>query len=88
MVSLPLFLLLAAVFFSMLIGRTVRESQGHGSHHDRTARPASAADPVCGMPVAPEEAYTKRRAGHTYHFCSRKCLDRFEVNPDEYQIGP
>jgi len=82
-----MFLLVAAVIFSVLISSAAREGQGHRSHQDGTARPGLAADPVSGMPVAPDEGYTKRHAGHTYHFCSKSCLDRFEANPDEYRIA-
>jgi YHS domain-containing protein len=84
---LPMFLLVAAVIFSVLISSAAREGQRHRSHQDGTARPRLAADPVCGMPVAPDEGYAKRHAGHTYHFRSKSCLDRFEANPDEYRIA-
>jgi len=42
-------------------------------------------DPVCGMQVTPD-----RNAGacefrhHTYYFCSRTCLKKFQSNPAEY----
>jgi YHS domain-containing protein len=88
MEAMPLFLLIAAICFSALIGGAAREGHGDRTHNDRTAPPAFAADPVCGMAVAPDEAYTKRHAGHTYHLCSKKCLDLFEVNPEAYRVAP
>ena len=87
MQGLPMFQLVAAVIFLVLISSAAREDQGHRSHQNGTARPGLAADPVCGIPVAPDEGYTKRHAGHTYHFCSESCLDRFEANPDESRIA-
>jgi len=39
-------------------------------------------DPVCGMPVSPEEgAFTAEHDGRVYHFCSRACRDRFVAAP-------
>nr|WP_314441966.1 heavy metal translocating P-type ATPase [uncultured Sphingomonas sp.] len=43
------------------------------------------ADPVCGMSVDP--ATTPHHAEHdgqTYHFCSVKCRERFELRPELY----
>lgn len=85
MEALPLFLLLAAVFISVLVASAAHADHRHERHADQTVRSALAADPVCGMTVDPDEAYNRRYAGRTYHFCSMKCLDRFEVNPDGYQ---
>ncbi len=83
-------LLFAALFyFIMRFGcgaHMVHGHGGHGSHHDQASK-SSATDPVCGMPVGPVEGYTKRYAGRTYHFCSKKCLDTFEANPDKYEIA-
>lgn len=85
------FLLFAAFFYVMMrFGCGAHMVHGHGrhtsspEHADQTSR---AIDPVCGMPVAPDEGYTKRYADHTYHFCSKKCLDTFEANPDKYSIA-
>lgn len=85
MEALPLFLLLAAVFFSILVASTARAGHRHELHEDEAVRSGLAVDPVCGTTVAPGQAYNRRHAGRTYHLCSMKCLDRFEVNPDAYQ---
>jgi YHS domain-containing protein len=83
-------LLFAALFYFMMRfgcgAHMVHGHGGHGSHPDQASE-SSATDPVCGMPVGPDEGYTKRYAGRTYHFCSKKCLDTFETNPDKYQIA-
>src|SRR5476649_114401 len=44
-----------------------------------------AIDPVCGMKVKVAAAKnTTRHAGHTYYFCSPKCLGNFTGDPDKY----
>jgi YHS domain-containing protein len=81
-------LMFAALFYVMMrfgCGAHMVHGHGaHGSHHDRAS---ATIDPVCGMSVAPDDGYTKRHAGQTYHFCSRKCLDTFEANPDKFNIA-
>ncbi len=43
------------------------------------------ADPVCGMTVDPEEAYSKvEHEGDVFYFCSRKCEEEFKKNPEKY----
>jgi Cu+-exporting ATPase len=44
----------------------------------------TAKDPVCGMEVQPDEGYAKMLQGRQYRFCSRKCLDQFEAEPQRY----
>ena len=42
-------------------------------------------DPVCGMDVDPEKTkhhFVNKR--QEYHFCSEKCLTRFQESPDQY----
>ncbi|MDH5461132.1 MAG: copper-translocating P-type ATPase [Candidatus Bathyarchaeota archaeon] len=42
-------------------------------------------DPVCGMNVKPEEAYSKiEHEGYVFYFCSKKCEERFDENPKKY----
>jgi len=41
-------------------------------------------DPVCGMTVATDKPHHLEHAGQHYRFCSRHCLDKFQVNPDAY----
>ena len=60
---------------------------GHGSHGKHTANEGTVSpskDPVCGMLVSGETGYSKTIDGHEYRFCSRQCLDQFEVNPQRY----
>ena len=76
------------------------EHEHHGDeHHDHqhadqahavhgAAAPSKAQlvkDPVCGMDVDPHTA--KHRAefgGRTYYFCSARCRERFEAEPQKY----
>ncbi len=41
-------------------------------------------DPVCGMNVADDSPHHLELAGQHYRFCSKKCLDKFQVNPAAY----
>ena len=59
-----------------------------GVHHgdaDKAAEVALAIDPVCGMKVNPATA--KHRFAHQdqdYFFCSGRCRERFEAEPQKY----
>jgi Cu+-exporting ATPase len=51
--------------------------------------PKKLKDPVCGMDVNPATARFKiEHAGKDYFFCSKGCLDKFQVNPDKILAGP
>jgi P-type Cu+ transporter len=58
-----------------------------GGHHGETdkAAAATAIDPVCGMRVDPATA--KHRTSYKakdYFFCSSRCRDRFEADPEKF----
>jgi len=59
-----------------------------GGKHDHEATPAEATfaiDPVCGMKV--NRATAKHRfsyQGEEYQFCSGRCRERFEAEPEKY----
>src|SRR5687768_7488075 len=61
-------------------------------HHDAAPRQehgTMVTDPVCGMKVDTRTATHHYRLGETdYYFCSARCLDRFEANPDQYLNPP
>jgi YHS domain-containing protein len=44
-------------------------------------------DPVCGMKVDSASPHAATHDGHTYHFCSEACRDRFEANPSQYSAS-
>ena len=59
--------------------------EGHAGHGGGHANPeGSAKDPVCGMEVEPGKGYSKIHEGLEYRFCSRKCLDKFDKEPQHY----
>jgi len=42
-------------------------------------------DPVCGMVVDPRKAvYKTVYKGEVYYFCSKRCKDLFERDPEYY----
>jgi Cu+-exporting ATPase len=46
-------------------------------------------DPVCGMMVDPQKAAGKvEHAGKTYYFCSPRCQERFEKEPEKFLAAP
>lgn len=59
--------------------------QQHRNHKENSTTAIPTKDPVCGMNVEPETA--KGRAdfqGKTFFFCSTKCKEKFDRNPDQY----
>jgi YHS domain-containing protein len=61
-----------------------------GAIRDRKAEPHSwVRDPVCGMRVDEWTAtLITDYGGEKVVFCSQRCLDRFEANPEAYASGP
>jgi len=46
-------------------------------------------DPVCKMKVMPETAAGSHKyKGRTYYFCSRRCVERFRANADQFLVSP
>lgn len=41
-------------------------------------------DPVCGAFVPRSQTIDLKRNKETHYFCSQKCLQEFEQNPDRY----
>jgi YHS domain-containing protein len=42
-------------------------------------------DPVCGMKMDEDDAYAgEEHKGEVYHFCSRKCHEAFQKEPDKF----
>jgi YHS domain-containing protein len=78
-------LLLYALFFYLMMrfGCGAHMVHGHGHGHEGHGE-GSAKDPVCGVSVEPGRGYTMNYQGRVRHFCSRKCLDSFEAEPQRY----
>lgn len=43
-------------------------------------------DPVCRVPVNPRRAVRRQMHGRTFYFCSVACAQRFEADPDGFQV--
>ncbi len=44
-------------------------------------------DPVCGMKIEPERAYSKvEHEGYVIYFCSKNCEEKFKKNPKKYLL--
>jgi Cu+-exporting ATPase len=62
----------------------------HGHHHGHDAAVTTVAagkpftDPVCGMKVSANPDKTIDYQGTAYHFCSAKCMEKFNARPDAY----
>ena len=82
-------LMFAAFFYLMMrFGCGAHMVHGHGAlgGHDSGGVPdGSLKNPVCGMDVTSgAAAYVERHQGRQYRFCSRKCLDQFDADPQRY----
>ncbi len=77
MESLLLFLLVGACIWMML-----RMHKGHAEGTGHMLAPG--VDPVCGMQVEADQGYAHCHQGRLYRFCSRRCLERFDTEPDRY----
>ena len=73
-------------------GRTFRFCSAHCrekfvAEPTRYVKPAArddAKDPVCGMTVTPDSPHAATHDGRVYRFCSAKCRDKFEAEPERY----
>jgi YHS domain-containing protein len=82
-------LLFAAFFYLMMrFGCGAHTVHGHVEHSGQGADTGeghdAAKDSVCGMEVRAGEGYAMTQGGRQYRFCSRRCLDQFEAEPQRY----
>lgn len=80
-------------YFMMHYGCGGHRAHGeHGGHGNRelagtttnSIQVTSVDDPVCGMSVGPRQGYSEIYQGRQYRFCSRRCLDQFDQEPQRY----
>ena len=84
--------LLFAVFFYLMMRFGCGAHMVHGGHgghgggerEEHQPSTGSATDPVCGMAVEPGRGYSETYGDRQFHFCSRKCLDKFDAEPRRY----
>ena len=59
-------------------------------HHHEETKPRDAGkqplkDPVCGMNITAESAFSKQEyGGRTFYLCSARCLEKFRSDPSKY----
>lgn len=58
---------------------TPRDQAFHEHHHPGPNPGQPFTDPVCGMKVAAHARKEMPHEGHTYHFCSAKCMHGFRA---------
>jgi len=91
---------IGALFYWMMrkggCGMHAGHSHGSHGHHEgghgmaagssaHEAHRASERDPVCGMPVEPDQAAGMRQVrGRTFYLCSADCLAKFDRDPEGY----
>jgi YHS domain-containing protein len=84
---ISLLLFAAFFYFMMRFGCGSHMVHGHHRHEDHKGHEgpqADSKDPVCGMEVAPDTGYSEKYQSREYRFCSRKCLDQFDTNPQQF----
>lgn len=75
--------LLFAVFFYFMMRHGCGAHTTHGNH-DKKSEKNSVIDPVCGHKVEDDQGYGKLQDGHLYRFCSKECLDSFDLEPEKF----
>jgi len=81
------FLLFAGLFYFMVrfgCGSHAVHGRRYGHEGTGPSPTKSSKDPVCGMEVEAGRGYSEVFAGQEFHFCSRKCLDKFDANPQQF----
>ncbi|PCJ73536.1 MAG: copper-translocating P-type ATPase [Rhodobacteraceae bacterium] len=65
------------------------DHENHEHHHHASENQTGAyTDPVCGMKVDDKpDGQSADFGGETFHFCSQKCHDKFDVDPYFYASG-
>ena len=74
-------LIFAILFFFMM---RMHGHGGHGQSHGANRDAAKQIDPVCGVKVEADKGYGKMYQGTLYRFCSKNCLDKFDIDPERY----
>lgn len=81
----PLLFYAALFYLMMRFGCGAHMVHGkHGKNDSSEDSNTKHIDPVCGMTVPMDEGYGKMHGGQLYRFCSRKCLDKFDIDADPY----
>jgi P-type Cu+ transporter len=78
--------LLELTFMNDVAHHNHEHANNHHHHGEVVPGPADKpfTDPVCGMKVAADPHKQAQYKGETYHFCSERCLGKFQANPEGY----
>ena len=77
--------LLFAVFFYFMMRFGCGAHMAHGHHNSaKSDKTEPIIDPVCSKVVEQEQGYGKLHQGVLYRFCSKTCLDEFDLDPEKY----
>ena len=77
--------LLFAAFFYLMMRFGCGSHMAHGHHgHAKSDKAQPIIDPVCLKVVGQEQGYGKLHQGALYRFCSKSCLDKFDLDPEKY----
>jgi len=78
-------LIFAGIFYFMMrLGCGAHAVHGQHNAKENEGNDNTHIDPVCGSKVDVNKGYGMMQNGELYRFCSRDCLDKFEVSPDKY----
>src|SRR5690606_4123596 len=84
----PQHLASTATSASPCFGATRTPGDTMNTHHAHSRSDSSSAmvrDPVCGMTLDAENAAAQfEHHGHTFYFCSARCAQRFEAQPEGF----
>ena len=71
--------------YSLAQSGSVLMNGGEWTSGNSQRKADAALDPVCGMEVSIDKAAaTSKHKGMTYYFCSVKCRERFDKEPEKY----
>lgn len=79
--------LVFAILFYVMMRFGCGAHMAHGHHSGKKENDSgSNYDPVCGMKVEDEKGYGRMFEGQLYRFCSKKCLNEFDEQPEKYTV--
>lgn len=77
-------LLIFAGLFYVLMRFGCGAHMVHGHNSQEKTKQKKDVDPVCGTEIEFTQGYGKMHEKILYRFCSRACLDKFEIEPEKY----
>jgi len=76
------------LFFALLFFVMMRWGCGahmtHGHSKPSSHKNEKYTDPVCDTEVDADKGYGMMHQGDSYRFCTRRCLEKFDADPERY----